>query len=215
MAQQPPRVPDLGRATACRRWQFDPSAWVIWALEKIGLAWDVVRIAPERQAAQGSSAAERDATTAPLREALAEALPDRPFRIELWDGTSLPVDQRRRRPDVHRPLARARSRHVLRAPGQLGLGRAYVRGELEVDDIDAALDAARHLEAAADRPRAKATARARPPCARPGCDAAAQAARGGAAPDAAGATASCATSARSATTTTSPTSSSRSSSTSR
>jgi stearoyl-CoA desaturase (delta-9 desaturase) len=33
-------------------WQFDPSAWVIWALEKTGLAWDVVRIAPERQAAK-------------------------------------------------------------------------------------------------------------------------------------------------------------------
>jgi stearoyl-CoA desaturase (delta-9 desaturase) len=32
------------------RFQFDPSAWVIWALEKTGLAWDVVRIPPERQA---------------------------------------------------------------------------------------------------------------------------------------------------------------------
>jgi stearoyl-CoA desaturase (delta-9 desaturase) len=35
-----------------RRWQFDPSAAVIWALEKTGLAWDVVRITPERQAAK-------------------------------------------------------------------------------------------------------------------------------------------------------------------
>jgi stearoyl-CoA desaturase (delta-9 desaturase) len=34
------------------RWQFDPSAWVIWGLEKTGLAWDVVRISPERQAAK-------------------------------------------------------------------------------------------------------------------------------------------------------------------
>jgi stearoyl-CoA desaturase (delta-9 desaturase) len=34
------------------RWQFDPSAWVIWALEKTGLAWDVVRISPERQSAK-------------------------------------------------------------------------------------------------------------------------------------------------------------------
>jgi stearoyl-CoA desaturase (delta-9 desaturase) len=33
-------------------WQFDPSAWVIWMLEKTGLAWDVVRVAPERQAAK-------------------------------------------------------------------------------------------------------------------------------------------------------------------
>ena len=35
-----------------QRWNFDPSAWVIWALEKTGLAWDVVRIPPERQAAK-------------------------------------------------------------------------------------------------------------------------------------------------------------------
>jgi stearoyl-CoA desaturase (Delta-9 desaturase) len=34
------------------RWQPDPSAMVIWALEKTGLAWDVVRIPPERQAAK-------------------------------------------------------------------------------------------------------------------------------------------------------------------
>jgi stearoyl-CoA desaturase (delta-9 desaturase) len=34
------------------RFSVDPSAWVIWALEKTGLAWDVVRISPERQAAK-------------------------------------------------------------------------------------------------------------------------------------------------------------------
>jgi stearoyl-CoA desaturase (delta-9 desaturase) len=33
-----------------RRWEVDPSAWVIWLLEKLGLAWNVVRITPERQA---------------------------------------------------------------------------------------------------------------------------------------------------------------------
>ncbi len=32
-----------------RWWQLDPSAWFIAALERVGLAWDVVRIAPERQ----------------------------------------------------------------------------------------------------------------------------------------------------------------------
>jgi len=32
-----------------RRWQIDTSAMVIRALEKLGLAWDVVRISPERQ----------------------------------------------------------------------------------------------------------------------------------------------------------------------
>jgi stearoyl-CoA desaturase (delta-9 desaturase) len=33
-----------------RRWQLDPSRYVIRGLEKLGLAWDVVRISPERQA---------------------------------------------------------------------------------------------------------------------------------------------------------------------
>jgi stearoyl-CoA desaturase (Delta-9 desaturase) len=32
------------------RWELDPSALVIRALERLGLAWDVVRITPERQA---------------------------------------------------------------------------------------------------------------------------------------------------------------------
>jgi stearoyl-CoA desaturase (Delta-9 desaturase) len=40
-----------------RRFQLDPSAAVIWALEKLGLAWDVVRISPERQAAKTAKAA--------------------------------------------------------------------------------------------------------------------------------------------------------------
>jgi stearoyl-CoA desaturase (delta-9 desaturase) len=33
-----------------KRWEFDPSAFVIAALEKAGLAWNVVRISPDRQA---------------------------------------------------------------------------------------------------------------------------------------------------------------------
>ena len=33
-----------------RRWEFDPSALLIAAMEKLGLAWNVVRISPERQA---------------------------------------------------------------------------------------------------------------------------------------------------------------------
>jgi stearoyl-CoA desaturase (delta-9 desaturase) len=40
-----------------KRWQFDISAYVIWTLEKLGLAWDVVRIAPERQAQTAGAAA--------------------------------------------------------------------------------------------------------------------------------------------------------------
>jgi stearoyl-CoA desaturase (Delta-9 desaturase) len=35
-----------------RRWEIDPSAAVIWTLERLGLAWDVVRVSPERQASK-------------------------------------------------------------------------------------------------------------------------------------------------------------------
>jgi stearoyl-CoA desaturase (delta-9 desaturase) len=35
------------------RWyEFDPSGWLILALAKVGLAWDVVRVTPEREAAK-------------------------------------------------------------------------------------------------------------------------------------------------------------------
>ncbi|MDQ3162801.1 MAG: acyl-CoA desaturase [Gaiellaceae bacterium] len=32
-----------------RRLEIDPGGWVIWTLEKLGLAWDVVRIPPDKQ----------------------------------------------------------------------------------------------------------------------------------------------------------------------
>ena len=35
-----------------RRWELDPSALLIRALERVGLAWDVVRVSPDRQAAR-------------------------------------------------------------------------------------------------------------------------------------------------------------------
>jgi len=35
-----------------RRFEIDPGGWLIWTLEKCGLAWRVVRIAPQRQAAK-------------------------------------------------------------------------------------------------------------------------------------------------------------------
>ena len=76
-------------------------------------------------------------STAPLREALAEALPERPFRVALWDGTELPPT------DADGPVFSVRSPvalgHMLRAPGQLGLGRAYVAGAVDVDDVDKVL----------------------------------------------------------------------------
>jgi len=75
--------------------------------------------------------------TEDLRAALAEAMPDRPFALELWDGTSLPST------NGNGPTFRLTSPvalgHVLRAPSQLGVGRAYVSGGIEVDDLDQAL----------------------------------------------------------------------------
>src|SRR3954466_13250041 len=77
------------------------------------------------------------ARPAVLAHELEEALPDRPFRVEFWDGTELPAT------NGGGPVFRVRSpaavAHTLRAPGQLGLGRAYVSGELEVDDLDSVI----------------------------------------------------------------------------
>src|SRR5205085_1981571 len=78
-------------------------------------------------------------SSAPLREALAEALPDRPFALELWDGTSLPATNGHPGPSFRIASPEALG-HALRAPGQLGLGRAYVSGQVQVDDVDKALD---------------------------------------------------------------------------
>ncbi|GAC1317187.1 MAG: cyclopropane-fatty-acyl-phospholipid synthase family protein [Thermoleophilaceae bacterium] len=75
--------------------------------------------------------------TRPLREELLETFPERPFRIALWDGSEVPATVETAPTFAFRsPSALA---HVLRAPGELGLGRAYVAGLLEVDDLDAAI----------------------------------------------------------------------------
>lgn len=77
------------------------------------------------------------ARTAPLRSEIESRIPERPFSIEFWDGSRLPAT------DGDGPVFYARSpraaAHVLRAPGQLGIGRAYVSGDLEVDDIDSVI----------------------------------------------------------------------------
>jgi cyclopropane-fatty-acyl-phospholipid synthase len=77
------------------------------------------------------------AQTAPLRRELARALDSRPFSLSFWDGSRLePSNGSGPALHVRSPQAVA---HLLRAPGQLGLGRAYVSGGIEVDDLDAAL----------------------------------------------------------------------------
>jgi len=39
-----------------RRWELDPSGWIIASLERVGLAWNVIRISPERQSAKVAAA---------------------------------------------------------------------------------------------------------------------------------------------------------------
>ena len=77
------------------------------------------------------------ARTAPLRREIAAALPERPFALRFWDGTTVGATQ----PDA--PTFSFRSpealAHVIRAPGELGLGRAYVLGLIETDDIEKSL----------------------------------------------------------------------------
>ena len=78
------------------------------------------------------------ARTGALCAELERCLPERPFEVEFWDGRRLPATRGTGVPRfrVRSPQAVA---HALRAPGQLGIARAYVSGQLEVDDIGAAI----------------------------------------------------------------------------
>jgi cyclopropane-fatty-acyl-phospholipid synthase len=77
------------------------------------------------------------ARTEPLRREIVRAIPERPFTIEFWDRSTVPAsDGSGPRFIVRSPRAVAQA---LLAPGQLGLGRAYVTGHLEVDDLDAVI----------------------------------------------------------------------------
>jgi cyclopropane-fatty-acyl-phospholipid synthase len=72
----------------------------------------------------------------PLSRELRRVFPSRPFHVRFWDGGAVEATT----PDaptffVRAPAALA---HFLRAPGSLGLGRAYTAGSLAVDDLDAA-----------------------------------------------------------------------------
>ena len=61
-----------------------------------------------------------------------------PIRIEFWDGSALGPEEAPA--GVRFRSVRALQR-LLTAPGELGLGRAYVAGEIELEgDLDAVLD---------------------------------------------------------------------------
>jgi len=73
--------------------------------------------------------------SAPLSRALRQAFPQRPFHVRFWDGGAVQATSEGAPTFfVRRPSALS---HFLRAPDTLGLGRAYVDGSLEVDDLDA------------------------------------------------------------------------------
>jgi cyclopropane-fatty-acyl-phospholipid synthase len=75
-------------------------------------------------------------TSGPLSRELRRALPSRPFHVRFWDGSAVEATEADAPTfSLKRPAALA---HFLRAPGPLGLGRAYVEGSLAVDDLDAA-----------------------------------------------------------------------------
>jgi cyclopropane-fatty-acyl-phospholipid synthase len=73
---------------------------------------------------------------APLCRELARVFPQRPFALELWDGSKLAATEPGS-PTFYVKRASAIA-HALRAPGVFGLGRAYVEGSLDCDDLDAA-----------------------------------------------------------------------------
>jgi cyclopropane-fatty-acyl-phospholipid synthase len=78
----------------------------------------------------------------PAADALAPLIhrligPDVPFRVRFWDGSSIGPDDARATIVVRTPRA---LRRVATAPGELGLGRAYVSGEIDLEgDLDAVL----------------------------------------------------------------------------
>jgi cyclopropane-fatty-acyl-phospholipid synthase len=86
--------------------------------------------------ATSTANAARRTRTLPLRREIVRALPERPFALRFWDGSVVPATVAGA-PEFHArsPVAIG---HFLLAPSELGLGRAYVAGDLAVDDLDAA-----------------------------------------------------------------------------
>ena len=86
------------------------------------------------------------AHTERLRRELTGALPERRFTVRFWDGTELPATSGNGDGPVFTVRSPKALALIVRAPGELGLGRAYVAGELEVDDLDKVIDLIDHFE---------------------------------------------------------------------
>ena len=135
-----------------RWWELDTVGLVIRGLEK---RRPRVGRRTHRPGPPAEEAAGRDRRVAvgpredrsPAQRARRRRSPSARSASRFWDGTELPATAPG--PRFTRALAARRRPRAATRPGQLGLGRAYVSGELEVDDIDATLDLLQHLEAAA------------------------------------------------------------------
>lgn len=110
--------------------------------------------------------------TSPLRQAVEQAMPERRFRVRFWDGSEIPATDGNGDGPTFRLRSPTALAHVLRAPGELGLSRAYVSGALEVDDLDGVIEMLDTIQApqleTADRVRlaialARACGLTRPP----------------------------------------------------
>ena len=97
----------------------------------------------------------RSPSAQPLARELERAMPERPFAVEFWDGTRVPRTGTGNGPtfSIRSPAAVARA---VRSPGELGLGRAYVAGELDVDDVEAVVGLLGRWEAPPLKPGARA-----------------------------------------------------------
>ena len=94
------------------------------------------------------------ARTEPLCREIERTLPDRPFAIEFWDGGKVPPSNGAG-PTLRFRTPRAIA-HVLRSPGQLGLGRAYVYGDIDTDDLDGVIALIGRWQAPPISPRQRA-----------------------------------------------------------
>jgi cyclopropane-fatty-acyl-phospholipid synthase len=88
-----------------------------------------------------------------LARELERAMPERPFVVEFWDGSRVPGTGEGPTFSVRSPAAVARA---LRSPGELGLGRAYVAGDLDVDDVEAVVGILGRWEAPPLKPATRA-----------------------------------------------------------
>src|SRR3954470_7730325 len=76
-------------------------------------------------------------STKPLIREVERAFSERPLTLDAWDGGWVTST------NGGGPTFKARSKdaiaYAVAAPGQLGLGRAYVSGAIEIDDMDAVI----------------------------------------------------------------------------